>query len=71
MCQDLVPQARQALLNCLLWSKVNFHFQNKNVTFEPLHHIQKASTFCNIELTKVATTTHHIDQSMQKQLHVF
>jgi hypothetical protein len=28
MCQDLVPQAKQALLNCLLWFGVNFHSQN-------------------------------------------
>jgi hypothetical protein len=66
-----MPQAGQALLNCLLWFGINFHSQNQYATFEPLHHIQEASTFCNIELTKVATTTHHIEQSMQKQLHAF
>ncbi len=31
-------------------------------------HVQKASTFCNIESTRVSTIVHHIEQPI-KQLH--
>lgn len=68
MCQAPMPQIGQTLLHCFLWFEINLH-SHKSDPPNPLHHILKTSTFCNIKSTRASTIIHNIEQPMQKQFH--
>jgi hypothetical protein len=62
MYQIHVPQVGSQLLHWFLWCGINLHIQVQSFVPKPPLHIQKALTFCNIELAKAIANVHHIDQ---------